>query len=344
MQLKTKRLLLSARFLSVLVLLICAGTLQEHSSAAAETDLLDPTFILLHQGQTKNVQKEEKATGYDDTTTVTDIELKVSEPAIILPQSFLLDAQSILARHVDSQVSSADFQSSFQQENAEPIQTTPVHDPWQSTPKDELLKTNISSVTAQSDSLNKQKLTRLIEQISSMKMRPKPKETQSQPQPQDELKESISDVNEARPTNPELIQAQEKRRQSTQTLNPEIVQRLEQIIEKSGKTSEPQLLADMLYQTGNYELAAYFYELAISRDAEAQADEADNAWLMMQKAVCLDKTNPQQALQVYKSLISQYPASPWMELAKNRQSLVGWLEAQQPEKLIEQCRRDLQTN
>jgi tetratricopeptide (TPR) repeat protein len=347
--LKTKRLSLSSRISSALALLICVTIWQGQSSATAEIDQLDPALILFHQEQTENVQGAENSTGWDDAIDVPDTEPKVCEPPKMLPRCFSPDARFLLFETTDSQ-------TSFQQEHAEPMQPVPdrlqetdqtryaASEKLRPTPKDELLKASISSVTADSNSPNKQTLNRLIEQISSMKIRPKPKEPQPETQPQRESKELVSDANETKPTKPELTQAQEDRQQSTRTLNPEIVQRIERIIEKSGKTDDPQLLADMLYQTGYYELAAYFYELAITRDDNTQADDTDNAWLMMQKAVCLSSSNPQQALQTYKSLISQYPASPWTELARNRQDLTDWLEAQQPEKLIEKCRQDLQAN
>ncbi len=332
--LKTKELLLSLRILVITALLICSNLCQGLPYAAAETDQLDPALILLHQPQFENVQQAEKFTGQDNTITSPDVELKVCEPPKILTQNFLHNAKSLF-------FSDANLRAPFEQQQ-EP-QRQPALDQQQSTPKNKLLKTSISSVTPSSDSPNKKTLSHLIEQISSMKLRPRPKEPQPQSRQKDELKEPISDVKETEPTKTELVPAQENQQQH-QTLNPETIQKLERIIKQSGTTNEPQLLADMLYQTGYYELAAYFYELAISRDAKADVDDADKAWLMMQKAVCLSDSNPQQALQIYKNLISQYPASPWAELAKNYEGLIDWLEAQQPEKLIEQCRKDLQTN
>jgi tetratricopeptide (TPR) repeat protein len=335
--LKTKELLLSLRILFVPALIMCLNLCQGLSYAAVEVNQLDPTLILLHQPQIENVQQAEKFTGQDNTITSPNIEPKVCEPPKIPTQNFLHNVKSLF-------FSAANLRASPEQQQ-EP-QRQQADDQQQVTPKNKLLKTSISSITTSSDSANKQLLSGLVKQISSMKLRPRPKEPEPESQPQDESKESISDTKEAaEPTGTKPVQVRENRQQQLiQTLNPEIVQRLELIIEQSGTTNEPQLLADMLYQTGYYELAAYFYELAISRDAKADVDDADKAWLMMQKAVCLSDSDPQQALQIYKNLVSQYPASLWVELAKSQETLINWLETQQPENLIEQCRKDLQTN
>jgi len=340
---KTKEFLLSSLILFALVLLICAGTCQGQISETIETDQLDPTYILFGKTLIENIQKEEDLTCRDDNLTVPDIELKVCESPNTIPQSLLHDEKSFF-------FSTMNLQGLVKQKHEESVQPDPntaqtEHVAFKkppSTPKDDLLKTSISSVTADSDSPNKQMLGRLIEQISSVKLHPKPKKNQSQSQQQDESKEPAGNTKETTETAKiEPPPAQENpQQQSTQTLNPEIVKRLEQIIEQSGTTNEPQLLADMLYQTGHYELAAYFYELAIGSDP----GDTDKAWLMMQKAVCLCDGSPAQALQIYKNLVSQYPASLWVELAKNRQDLIGWLETQQPKKLIEQCRQDLKIN
>ncbi len=333
--LKTKGSLLSLRILFIPTFLMCLNPWRD--VASAEADLLDPTLILTHQIQTKNVAEAKISAAMNNTMAVPDTKLKVGEHPETLPQCFSPDTRFLYFSTTDSQASS-------KEEYTEPTQPAPEQ--RQLTQKDELLKTSISSVTDNPNNQTRQTLGHLIEQISSMKIRPKTKEPQPESQPKVDEKEPINNAKQANKSTETETPAETEARQqpSTHTLNPEIVQKLERIIEQSAIINEPQLLADMLYQTGYYELAAYFYELAISHDTKKQMDDLNKSWLMMQKAVCLSNSNPQQALQIYKGLISQYPASPWVELAKNNEGLIDWLEAQQPKKLIEQCRQDLKAN
>jgi len=333
--LKIKKSLLSLRILFITTFLMCLNPWRV--VASAEANLLDPTLILFQQVQTQNVTEAKISATMDNTIAVPDIELKVSEPPETLPQCFSTDARFLY-------FSTTDLQASSKEEHTEPAMPAPEQ--RQLTQKDELLRTSMSSVTDDSNSQTKQTLNSLIEQINSMKIRLKAKEPQPESQPMDGEKKPTNDAKEIdKSTKTEIPEETEDRQQtSTHALNPEIVQKLERIIERSATTNEPQLLADMLYQSGYYELAAYFYELAISRGVKEQTDDADKSWLMMQKAVCLSNSNPQQALQIYKGLISQYPASQWTELAKNYEGLIDLLEAQQPKKLIEQCRQDIKAN
>jgi hypothetical protein len=331
---KTKEHLLPLQILFISAFLLCLNP--RLVCASSETNLLDPTIILLQQAQTQTAVEEKITSNKNNTIAIPDIELKSGQYPQTLPLSLSPDARFMYFSTIDA--SSKDV-------NTGPAR--PVPEQRQLTQKDKLLRTSVSSITDDSNSRTKQTLNSLIEQIGSMKIRPKAKEIQPESKPaEDNKKDATDDAKETgKSTETETAAETEDQQQiSANALNPEIVQKLEWIIEQSATTDDPQLLADMLYQCGYYELATYFYELAISRGIEEQMEDADKSWLMMQKAVCLSNTNPQQALKIYQGLISQYPASPWMDLAKNYEGLIDWLEAQQPKKLIEQCRQDLKVN
>lgn len=327
--LKTKETLLSLRILLIPASLICLNP--RLTLASSEAELLDPTFILLRQVETKNSVLENLPVG-DANAVVPDIEPKTVRFSRTLSQYLSPGVQFMY-------LSTTDVSS-----ESEHIKTAPpATEQMPLTQKDKLLRTSMSSVTEDSNNQTKEALNNLIEQISSMKFHPKPKENKRESQKADDEKEPKKDIKESDNSTKTDAETKNLRQASTPALNSEIVQKLERIIEQSAATDEPILLADMLYQSGYYELAAYFYEIAASRDAREQTQD-DKCWLMIQKAVCLSNSNPQQALQIYKGLISQYPASSWADLAKNYEGLLEWLETQQPEKLIEQCRQDLRAN
>jgi tetratricopeptide (TPR) repeat protein len=322
---------LSMRMLFIPAALLCLNPWRV--AASSEEDLLDPALILLQNAQTQTAAEEKITSNKNDTIAGPYIELKSSQYPQTLPPFLSPDARFMFFSTTDT---------SFNDEHIEPAQPAPEQ--RQLTQKDKLLRTSMSSVPDDANNLTKQTLNNLIEQISLMKIRPKVTVNKSESQPADESKTPTSNDKETDESTQPAAEKNDHQQTSANDLSPEIVKKLEWIIEQSATTDEPELLADILYQSGYYELAAYFYGLAVSRDTEEQTTDFDKSWLMMQKAVCLSNTNPQQALQIYKGLISQYPVSPWTELAKNYEELLDWLEAQQPKKLIEQCKQDLKTN
>jgi len=334
---KSKALVLSSGILLVWAFYACSNLPQHPCAASAETEELDPTLILLCETQTPVAPQDKYGIADADISTFSDIELMASKPYQTPTNRLLSDARSLLP-------STAYFQVAFEQEQNPLEQKTP--DKQHITAKTGLVKAGISSVAENPDNQNKHLLSRLVEQIGSVKLTRKPAEARmseaGRPQKQGEP-EKIAEV-APEPNEPALNappSAQEHQEQPAQTFSPQTIEKIGQIISLAAKTQEPQLLAEMLHQAGLYEQAAYFYDLAATSDEQAQLTDADKAWLLTQKAVCLGEHNPQQALQVYGNVVSLYPDTPWTQLAQTRQSLVDWLNTQQPKKLIEQCRTDL---
>jgi len=334
---KRKKLVLSSGILLVSTLLISSNLSQNHSVASAETQQLDPTLILLCETQTSVAPQDEYGTAEGDINTVSDIELMVSKPYQTPTNCLLPDARSPL-------FSSAYFRVPLEQEQNSLEQKTP--DKQHITAKTSLVKAGISSVAENPDSQNKHLLSRLVGQIGSVKFARKPAEARTpeagRAQKQGEPEKTVEVAPE--PNEPALnapLPVQEHQEQSARTLSPQTIEKIDQIISLAAKTQEPQLLAEMLHQAGFCEQAAYFYDLAATCDEQTQLTDADKAWLLTQKAICLNEHNPEQALQVYINVVSLYPDTPWTQLAQTRQSLIDWLNTQQPKKLVEQCRTDL---
>jgi tetratricopeptide (TPR) repeat protein len=212
--------------------------------------------------------------------------------------------------------------------------------------KKSLIKTNIASVTPEEKEDNKQKLNNLIKQINSINFVSKQQETKSKSTSSRPTLEEATEISEPSESQEIADTADEKTReekqQYSQKLSPEIIERIDEIINSSTQMAEPQLLAELLFSSGYYKRAAYFFEMAVGQDEESsKLTDTDKAWMLNQQAVCLSNSDPEKALEIYKTLVSQYPNSHWAQLAYVRQNLLEWLQDQQPNELIEQCKAEI---
>jgi tetratricopeptide (TPR) repeat protein len=97
---------------------------------------------------------------------------------------------------------------------------------------------------------------------------------------------------------------------------------------------DPLEMAELLFLSGQAGEAAPFYARAlqnISRDDPNY--DADRAWILFQLGNCLRESDIAKAQEVYMKLVSEYPASPWTELAKAHGRLLTWYHKDRPEQL-----------
>lgn len=300
-----------------LFFLVLSQSITASTSERITAEQLDPTQILLSQKSCKEPNEAE-------------IKTVLTNPGILRPVGFL--------QETINPVPFITLQSYAKEINSPVFEPQPV----KTSPKDDLLKTNVSSLSSDTKNQSKQLLNELIKQVNSIELKPRPQQTQNQPEEKTEPKMLPAEPNkEIQPLKPEekiIPQAQIH----TDDLDPQLIKKLEQIVLQGGSVNQPQLLADMLYKTGRYELAAYFYGLA-ANDKTQDLSDNDKAWLLLQRAVCLSETDPVQALQIYKSMVSQFPNSPWAELARSNAGTLNWLQTQKPLNLIEQYKKELKT-
>jgi hypothetical protein len=315
------------------VLLICLNLSAVPAASSDKAEPLDPVAILLCQPQpTVEPQTDQAA-----TKELPDGALTAGESRPVSTQLLSSDADPLPFSTAYFRTTFEPGQGSHKKEMPEPQQTTATFD---------LLKTNISSVAESPNNPDRNILRRLVEQIGSVKFphkRPQsPTPGPSQPTESQQAQNNASET--AGPNDlvsTEASSAQQNEQQSASALSAETVKRIEQIISDSGDAQDPQILAELLQQAGLYQQAAYFYELAVSHDDQKQLTDADKAWLLTQRALCLARKDPQQAEQIYAKVASEYSATPWTELAQTRRDLTDWLNTEQPEKLIDNCRTDL---
>jgi tetratricopeptide (TPR) repeat protein len=98
------------------------------------------------------------------------------------------------------------------------------------------------------------------------------------------------------------------------------------IVQDPNSIASPFEMAESLYRVGRYKEAAACYRVSLARatDKKHAMTEADQAWVLFQVGNCFAKTDPAEALKVYRQLITDFPASEWTPIAVSREQLVQW--------------------
>jgi len=97
----------------------------------------------------------------------------------------------------------------------------------------------------------------------------------------------------------------------------------------------PLQMAEILFSSGRLKEAAVFYRQALDRFYGKTPDPLeDKAWVLLQLGNCLQKDDPQAALESYKRLLAECPGSMWTELAKAQSQRVQWYLQDQPKTLV----------
>jgi tetratricopeptide (TPR) repeat protein len=110
---------------------------------------------------------------------------------------------------------------------------------------------------------------------------------------------------------------------------------LEGLLQNPGRTSDPLEIAELLFLSGRPTEAAPFYAQALERLPPGEAaTAADRAWTLFQLANCLRETNLSEAQATFAKLLSEYPDSPWTELARAQNQLVSWYQKDRPQQLV----------
>lgn len=114
-------------------------------------------------------------------------------------------------------------------------------------------------------------------------------------------------------------------------LSTKAQQTLEVLRQNPGQVREPLEMAELLFLSGRPTEAAPFYARALDRISRIDPSyDADRAWILFQLGNCLRETDTVKAQDVYMKLVSEYPDSPWTELAKAHGRLLTWYQKSRP--------------
>jgi tetratricopeptide (TPR) repeat protein len=110
---------------------------------------------------------------------------------------------------------------------------------------------------------------------------------------------------------------------------------LESLLQDPSQVHNCLEMAELLFLSGRPTEAGPFYQKALERtDPEEPTAGPDRAWILFQLGNCLRQTEMAQAQAAYAKLISEYPDSPWTELAKAHSRLISWHLNTQPRQLM----------
>ena len=201
----------------------------------------------------------------------------------------------------------------------------------------ELWQARISTSKDRKHSKSKNKLQQIIEQIRSVEFQPPaktpkpiivvaltPEKQSNKTSPGTEIQKEPKETN---------IGAQPKL--PYQPITDQTLQMVEDLFQHHKEIENPFELGQILFHSGHPKEAAKWYQEALDRKETGQTDQTqDKAWILFQIGNCLQDYDPSTAVQMYRQLITEYPDSPWTDLAKARSKLVNWYQQNKPETLI----------
>ncbi len=119
------------------------------------------------------------------------------------------------------------------------------------------------------------------------------------------------------------------------TLTEAMLKKLGNLLHDPNQVGDPLEMAELLFLSGRQTEAAVFYEKALARTVPNDSSmENDRAWILFQLGNCLRQTDMARAKDMYMKLVSEYPASPWTELAKAHGRLITWYQTAKPQQFM----------
>jgi tetratricopeptide (TPR) repeat protein len=206
----------------------------------------------------------------------------------------------------------------------------------------ELLRADMSVAYAKNDTKGKDQLKKIIEQIRSVgfeppKQTPEPVIVPEQP-PAVEPNETVPEVPVQKKQAEQTEQAVEPKPQR-EPITEDTLQVLQALAKNPEKIANPLEIGEILFVSGNIKEAAIFYSEALQRrDPNSTGVSLDRAWIMFQTGNCLRNDDMPAAAKMYQQLLTEYPNSPWADLATARNNLIAWYLKDEPRKLIQQVK------
>jgi tetratricopeptide (TPR) repeat protein len=188
--------------------------------------------------------------------------------------------------------------------------------------------------------ITKSELRKMIEQIRSIDFE-LPKDTF---EPAVVVPESVP-KNEPNEIAPKDVKEQQKKVPEKHTkisggmITTQTLEIIKKISQNPGDLENPFELGETLFLSGYIGEAVIFYREALKRKSPDKADSAqDRAWILFQIGNCLRDVDRPEAINTYGQLITEYPNSPWKELAEVRRALLDWYLKEEPSKLLKERR------
>jgi hypothetical protein len=222
----------------------------------------------------------------------------------------------------------------------QPLQKTDLARPADSnsTLGHELMQEEIRVVEETKEEPSKNRLKELIAQVRSIRLGGEDEQTSA----------PVAAPRKSPPAEPEQDSPEVQPETDTQTKDvesgpsPEHVKEqtlkmLQNMADQPGKLPAPLELAEILFSGGSSQEAVQFYREALNRcDPNDARASNDRPWILFQIGNCLRHHDRPAAAKTYGQLLTEYPQSPWTELAKAEGKLIDWYLRDEPRKLIDE--------
>lgn len=199
----------------------------------------------------------------------------------------------------------------------------------------QLLRADFSIAEDQNDTKSKKQLKLIIDQIRSVRF--KSQEQTNEPVTTPE-KTPVIEPNETVSEVPVQGQDEKQRIKSKLPYEPitdQTMQILRSLVQHPEKLDNPLELGEILFLSGNLKEASIVYVEALNRkDPNDAGSSLDRAWILFQIGNCLRDDDMPAAAKMYQRLLTEYPNSPWADLAKARSILIDWYLKEEPVKLV----------
>jgi hypothetical protein len=197
----------------------------------------------------------------------------------------------------------------------------------------------IVSPTAEENTPTSRDLRRLIEQVRSVRFEPQYSATPSMV-PTEQNPFRLPNNRRLATQLPQdlrnkMVNSNDSELMQPQALTDQTVKIVDSLLPHPEQVRNPFEIAEMLFTCSRLKEAAVFYQQALSKIRPDDTQSAENrAWLLFQVANCLRESNSSTAKDTYMKLISEYPNSPWTEIARVRGKLLGWYEKNDLKKIL----------
>jgi len=207
--------------------------------------------------------------------------------------------------------------------------------------KRQLWLAQLNMAEGEKDKSTKNELKRIIEQIRSVNFGPRKEAFEPDIVPEVVTIDESDEPNEAVS---EDANGQHKKEEESSLpyglITNQTLQTIRNLSQDPGNLHNPFELGETLFLSGYLKEAAIFYKEALKRKSPDDAGSAqDRAWILFQIGNCLRIDDQPEAIKMYGQLITEYPNSPWKELADARRTLLDWYLKDEPRKLITERKR-----
>lgn len=203
-----------------------------------------------------------------------------------------------------------------------------------------LWQENITPAKEQQEQVQKDELQYLIEQINSMQLS-LPSQIFEPLDGEEKATSNQPEKNVLQNENPKPIErTANANKMLYEPVTEPTIQKLRKMMEKPEEINSPYEIGNTLYSSNYIGEAAVFYKEALRRNKPDDISSSDDrAWLLFQTANSLQSADMLAAADMYKKLITEFPNSPWADIAKVQSNLITWYTQDKPDELLVEYKR-----